>query len=231
MEQKNLENWKTATMGETLLFGLLGKVLYRKPEESWLTTLINEDVFADVPFGAEQAEVNKGLEILRLWAEENRGGISAKELAAINKDHLYLFTGVGPALAPVWESVYFSEMRLLFQEQTLQVREWYARYGLQVEQKNKEPDDHIGLELGFVAHLATLALASIETGDDPAAEQNLQAQRDFLAQHLLRWGPAWAELVEKHAETNFYRGLAHLTNGALLAAADLLQIRASNDLP
>ncbi len=52
----------------------------------------------------------------------------------------------------------------------------------------------------------------------------LQAQRDFLSEHLLRWGPAWAKLVKKHAETDFYRGLAHLTNGALLAAAELLKV-------
>ena len=203
--------------------------LYKEPDGSWLATLIGEDVFADVPFGAEQTEGEHGLELLRLLTEENRGSISEKEFAAINKDNLYLFIGVGPALAPVWESVYFSKGRLLFQEQTLQVREWYASFGLQTERKHREPDDHIGLELGFIAHLATLALNSLEAGDQPAAEKNLQAQRDFLTQRLLRWEPAWAELVEKHAETNFYRGLARLMHGALLAAVELLHVELSKE--
>jgi TorA maturation chaperone TorD len=95
---------------------------------------------------------------------------------------------------------------------------------LQTERFNREPDDHIGLELIFVAHLATMALNSMELNDQSAAEKYLQAQREFLFEHLLRWGPAWARLVNKHAETDFYRGLAHLTYGALLAAAEQLQI-------
>jgi putative dimethyl sulfoxide reductase chaperone len=223
MIQKNLENWKTALMGETLLFGLLGKVLYKEPDKKWLETLIRNGVFKDVPFGTEQNEVIQGLEILHKWTEENRNKISDKEFSAINKDHLYLFVGVGKPLAPVWESIYFSESRLLFQEQTFQVREWFARYGLQIEQKYKEPDDHIGLELGFIAHLAALALTSLEAGDNSEVENNLQAQRDFLAQHLQLWGGEWADLVIKHTGTNFYRGLAYLTKGALKAVSELLE--------
>ncbi|MBO2519906.1 MAG: molecular chaperone TorD, partial [Firmicutes bacterium] len=38
------------------------------------------------------------------------------------------------------------------------MRNWYARYGLVAEKKGQEPDDHVGLELEFVAHLAGLAL-------------------------------------------------------------------------
>ena len=75
-----------------------------------------------------------------------------------------------------------------------------------------------------MGHLASLALGALETGDEAAAQPNLQAQRDFLTHHLLRWASAWANLVQKHAGTDFYRGLAHLTLGTLLAAAELLEI-------
>jgi TorA maturation chaperone TorD len=68
-------------------------------------------------------------------------------------------------------------------------------------------------------------LNSIEINDQPVAEEYLQAQRDFLSEHLLRWGPAWTRLVNKNAQTDLYRGLAHLTHGALLAAAEQLQIK------
>ena len=52
---------------------------------------------------------------------------------------------------------------MIFQEQTLHVRQWYSRFGLQVVKLHKEPDDHIGLELEFVAHLANLALQAIRS--------------------------------------------------------------------
>lgn len=225
VEEKNKEMWKTALMGEALSFGILGKALYNDPDQGWLDTLIREKVFTEIPFGENQEETQKGAILLRDWTGRNSGGISEQEFEKIKKDYLYLFAGVGKPLAPVWESVYFNEDRMLFQKQTLEVREFYARFGLQAERKGHEPDDHIGLELSFLAHLAKLALQSLESGDEAAVEKNLQAQRDFLAQHILRWASAWAELVQKHAGTDFYRGLSHLTVGVLSAAAELLDIK------
>ncbi len=207
-----------------MLFGLLGRVLYGELDQAWLQSLINDDVFGETPLGADQPEIVKGLELLSCWSAENRAGISVDEFKNLKSDQLRLFIGLDRVLAPVWESVYFNENRLVFQQQTLQVREWYARFGLQIERLNREPDDHIGLELNFVAHLAARALEAVEE-DAQAFEELLQAQRDFLSEHLLRWGPAWAKLVKQYAETDFYRGIANLTHGALLVAAETLQIQ------
>lgn len=216
--------WSSFLVGESLLCGLLGKILYEEPDQAWLETLIREDVFAETPLGADQAETQRGLELLQRWANENRNGISETEMKALKQDHLNLFIGVDKVLAPLWESVYFSEKRLVFQEQTLQVREWYSRFQLQAERINREPDDHIGLELIFIAHLASRALQAIEENDEAAFNELLQAQRDFLSEHLLCWGPSWAKLVKRHAQTDFYRGIGHLVHGSLLALADGLKI-------
>lgn len=224
MEQTNPEPWKTALIGEALLFGLLGKSLYEELDKTRLAPLIDQDMFAESPFGADQTEVKHGLELLQRWSGENRNGISDEEFKALKQDQLQLFIGIDHVLAPIWESIYFNENRFVFQEQTLQVRDWFSRFGLQAERLHQEPDDHIGLELSFVAHLATMASQAAEMEDQQTFAETLQAQRDFLTEHLLRWGPAWARLVKKHAETDFYRGLAHLTHGALLAAAELLQV-------
>ena len=224
MEQADLNAWKTTLTGEVLLFGLLGKILYQDLDKAWLETLIHEDVFAEVPFGGEQTEVCRGLELLSRWSKENQDGISNQEFKGLKQDQLRLFIGTDRVLAPVWESVYFSEKHLVFQEQTMLVREWFSRFGLQAERLNREPDDHIGLEFSFIAHLASLAIQTIDLEDDEVFEEKLQAQRDFLFEHLLRWGPSWAKLVKQYAETDFYRGLAHLSHGALLAAAEHLQI-------
>lgn len=223
MQPIDQETQKTILMGEALLFGLLGKILYEELDRAWLETLISENIFAEVPLGEEQTEIQHGLELMKRWSQENRNGIPEEEFKALKSDQLYLFIGLDRVLAPVWESVYFNESRLVFQEQTLQVREWYARFGLQIEKLNREPDDHIGLELSFMAHLASRALQVIGEGET-SPDEILQAQRTFLSEHLLRWGPSWAKLVKQHAKTDFYRGLAHLTHGALLAAAEALQI-------
>ena len=219
-----VEGLNTTLVGEILLLGLLGKAFYNEPDRKWLEELITEQVFAEAPFGADQPEIIHGLEILQAWSASHVDGITNESFAELKLDYTRLFIGLGNLPAAPWESVYFSEEHLVFQEQTLQVREWYARFGLQSERKLREPEDHIGLELIFTAHLATMALNSLELNDQNAVEKYSQAQHDFLYEHLLCWGPTWARLVKEHAETDFYRGLAHLTHGALLAAAEQLQI-------
>ncbi len=225
MQANATNDLKSTILGESLLFGLLGKILYTDLDKTWLETLIREDVFSEAPFGAEQVEMQHGVELLQRWTNENRGGLEVPQFKALQEDNLHLFIGLGKVLAPMWSSVYFSENKLLFQEQTLQVREWYARFGLQAERINREPDDHIGLEMLFISHLASLALQAIEQDDENKLNEILQAQRDFLSEHLLHWGPVWAKLVKQHAATDFYHGIADLTHGALLAIAESLQIK------
>ena len=217
-------DWHVLLLGEALVFESLGRLLYEELDKAWLQSLLKEDVFEDVPFGAEQQETKLGLELLQNWARENEAGISDKSFDDLRVDYTRLFVGIKKVLAPLWESVYFNQDRMVFQEQTLQVRAWYRRFGLEPEKLYQEPDDHIGLELLFLVHLAKLGLQALEENDQAGSEKYLQAQRDFLSEHLLRWGPAWAKLVRQHASTDFYRGLAHLVHGTLLAVAELLEV-------
>ena len=224
MQEHTIQDRKNVVLGESLLFGLLGAILYKDLDKVWLEALLNEDIFSEAPFGMEQVETKRGIELLQRWTDENHNGLDTAQFKALQDDHLKMFVGLKKVLAPMWESVYFSEKKLMFQEQTLQIREWYARFGLQAERINREPDDHIGLEMLFISHLASLALQAIEQNDEDKLNEILQAQREFLSEHLLRWGPAWAKLVKQHAATDFYRGIAHLTHGSLLAIAQALQI-------
>ncbi|MCX6064691.1 MAG: hypothetical protein NT121_02910, partial [Chloroflexi bacterium] len=65
MQHLEFEIQKSVLMGEVLLFGLLGKALYQNLDKDWLETLIQEEIFAEAPFGAEQAEIKSGLEFLQ----------------------------------------------------------------------------------------------------------------------------------------------------------------------
>ncbi len=216
-------DWATTMMGEKLLFGLLGKILYADLDKTWLQSLIDEDVFAEVPFGAAQSDTASGLELLHKWSQENSSCLSDESLNALRADYVRLFVGIGRVLAPPWESVYFNDGRMVFQEQTLQVREWFRRFGVETEKLHREPDDHIGLELSFISHLAMLGLQALDEKDDTKFEQILKAQRQFITEHLQRWAPNWCKLVEENAKTDFYRGLAKLVRGTLFSLADNLE--------
>lgn len=226
MNQNNAEmDWGTILTGEKLLFGLLGKILYAELDKTWLQSLIDEDIFSEVPFGGELSETATGLELLQKWSHENSAGLSDKSFDGLRADYTRLFVGVGWVLAAPWESVYFNDGRMVFQEQTLQVRDWFRRFGVETEKLHKEPDDHIGLELSFLAHLATLGLQAIEEKDDDKFEEIVEAQRRFMEEHPLKWVPRWCKLVEEKANTDFYKGLAKLVRGTLFSLAEILEIQ------
>lgn len=216
--------WSERLTGELLIFGLLSKALYTYPERDWLNALISEGVFAEAPFAADEPGVTAALARLQTWAESNRGGISDAAFDDLRADYTHLFIGPGDVKVAPWESVHFSDDRLIFQKETLQVREWYRRFGLQLQRLHNEPDDHIGLELEFVAHLAQLALGALEKNSPELLEQLLDAQRAFLSEHLLQWGYKFCGEVEENAHTEFFKGIARLTCGALDGATRMLGI-------
>ena len=212
-------DWNSVLLGEILLFRLLGRLVYEPLSKEWLEDLINEDVFDEVPFGEGQRETALGLELLKKWSNLNKKELTDASFDDLRADNFRLFVGVNIVLAPLWESVHFTESRLVFQERTLQVRDWYRRFDLEPEKLHKEPDDHIGLEMIFISHLAGLALQACESHDDEKFEKLLEAQRQFLSEHLLEWGPEWCSQVLEHAKTDFYLGIGHLVLGALYEIA------------
>jgi putative dimethyl sulfoxide reductase chaperone len=216
--------WNVALTGEVLIFKLLSKALYVFPERSWVESLVQNDIFSEAPFAAEHPDVVSGLALVQRWSRTDNGRLSDQMFDDLRADYTRLFIGPGQVLTPPWESVYFSEERLTFQKETLEVRNWYKRFGLQSAKVYSEPDDHIGLELEFLAHLATLGLEAFEKNDAVKFERMLDAQRGFLAEHLLRWAPEWCAQVHAHATTGLYRGISLVTRGAVEETAKMLSV-------
>jgi TorA maturation chaperone TorD len=209
-------DWAETLTGQTLFFGVLAKLIYVYPEKKWIESLIAEDVFAEVPFANNQADVVAGANLMQSWCNAHRDGLSMEEFDDLRVDFTHLFLGPDKAPAAPWESVYFCDERLVFQQQTLQVREWYARFGLEPIHLHQEPDDHIGLELEFLAHLAKLGLQALEANDSARFDELLKAQREFFME--------WSQLVEENAKTDFCRAIALLTRGSLTELASMLAV-------
>ena len=85
--------------------------------------------------------------------------------------------------------------------------------------------DHIGLEFGFLAHLAELTIAASEIRDGAEVKRLIDAQRGFLSQHMSPWVPRWADDVINHARTELYRGLGWLARGTVLEAASFFALQ------
>jgi TorA maturation chaperone TorD len=216
-------------LAASVLFGVLGKTLYREPEREELNCLLAERIFVEVPFGGAQADSIRGVATLNSWTEANADGLSQDSIDAIHHDFFYLFAGVGRPLASPWESVYFNEGRLMFEKQTLEVRDWYRRFDVMIELKNREPDDHIGYQLSFIAHLAQRAFEAADAGDFADYERILRSLKDFLTEHLLRWAFVWSIRVQENARSRFYSGIALLVSGSLKTLAAELAINMARE--
>lgn len=202
-------------LGEMLLLGLLGRLIYQYPDREqreWFQELTEPDTFLEAPLYTDQQDIADGLELLQAWASQ---GLDDDTYLEMQADFTRLFIGVGKVIAAPWESVYFNEDRLTFEEETLQVRQWFRRFGLEAEKLFNEPDDHIGLELTFLANLTSQALEALDGEDTEKFGSLIQARNEFLTEHLLKWGFRWCDLVTENARTDFYKGIGLLTRGTL----------------
>ncbi len=198
-------------IAQQLAYTFLGKAFYEPPTLELIQAIADDDLFSDWPFGSTNAEESAGLDQLRQFSAR----WDSAQFEDLRRDYARLFVGPNRLLAPPWESVYRSSEHLLFERQTFEVRQQYQRYGMETRQSNVEPDDHIGLELRFMAHLDGLALFSMEKGDTNLTIEAVEATGRFLTEHLLQWTPQFLDLVMKSANTAYYRAVAQLTLGCL----------------
>ena len=182
----------------TAYFRLLGSLLYNEPTSNVINMLKNDEVFSELPFATKNKPVAEGRELMEAWLNS----APAEELTDnARSDFMRLFIGPGKVLAPPWGSVYMSVDKLIFTEETLNVRRYYERNGRIVKEKHHEPDDHIGLELEFIADL----LENNQT----------DTVRDFVGKYVIPWVSKWNDDIQKHARTDYYRGLANMAVGGV----------------
>lgn len=130
----------------------------------------------------------------------------ASDYAAIYLLHTYR--------APPTESPWLDKDKLERQGPMFELAAWYAHHGLGAANRQLRPDDHIVLQLQFIAHLVE------RCGSDGEAEA-----AHFLDAHLGRWLGAFAERVATRCRTPFYAGLALVSHGYVEALREALARR------
>lgn len=196
-------------------YTVLSRLLLSAPSQEVLDRTRDPELLADWPMPPTEP-TRRGLGGL------SRSREAGEDAAAVKRDYSRLFVGPDRLLAPPYESVHRSRDRLVFETETFKVRAFYARFGLVAPRQGREPDDHIGLELELMATLCLRALDALEVEDASRAEVLVGAQREFLVEHLLAWGPDLMDLIVAHADTDFYAGVGALGAGVLAEAGGLL---------
>lgn len=229
--------------GAEVCFAVASQLLYVEPTVEGVAQQAAARQFANAPFGEGNPFAKRGLELMNAWCdtaltdanvsgdgEEAERAVAVswsfqEEVAGLRREWLRLFAGVGEPQASCLESYYVEPNSHMFGKNTLAVREAYRAHGLQIEKLYSEPDDHLGLMLGFMAHLIGEELDVRAAGDESAAEAVVRDQDDFLTEHMLPWLATWRYLVEKHAASDYFRGVGDFVFGLCTCYAERFGIR------
>ena len=189
----------------SILYGLLQRVFSETPDaaldelEHSEVTRTAAQVYADL---ATRFDC-RGSECF-LIPERPDGFDGDRSPLSLEGEYNRLFVGVGKPAVCTWESIYATGNAALFQANTLTVRQFYERFGLQSRDYPRTADDHVAIELAFMRELA---IRSIEAHENSLC-QLLHAQLEFLNAHLGTWVEAFAKQVSDADKTGYYRSYA-----------------------
>lgn len=197
-------------------------LLAEPPSDETIDRLIDQrDLFREDPF-ATAAPV-PAAEFYDLLGEADARGREAFKVEA-KRDYTYLFRMVSASHTSPYESVYRTDDRTLFGPTTLEVREAYRAWSVQMPCLGSTPDDHIGFEFAFLAHLFGVV---VEKGDAVRACVDARA---FLSDHLLVFAPVYFANVQARAKEPFYRIVAAIAQATMVSLAGALDARASEEI-
>lgn len=184
-----------------------------EPSGQRVRQLAEAGLFDEVPEGFSDEALAEGFGLLREGVVQVVSDDAGEEIAALKREWLRLFAGVGQPEVPSWANFYLDPESRVLGRESLEVRSLYAKYGLELARKGAEPDDDLGLMLRFLSHLVRLQADGADTEDDQAT---------MLREHILPWISVWRYEGLKHASSAFYRGAIEFTFGLIRAYASSL---------
>jgi len=190
-----------------------------KSMEKTSETLIEAFDLLEIPL---EKDFQTGGNLLRTFFEQNRHEDDKTVIADLARCYASLFLGVGAKTVSTCESIFRGEARRLFQSSHFEVQQVYQEIGMIKNEKYHEPDDHIAVELSFMARLCELTQEALGESQGRSANY-LRLQSDFLENHLLPWIPDFSRDLLEATSSSFYRGMAHLLNGYIKLDNQLIQ--------
>lgn len=146
--------------------------------------------------------------------------IGAPDLDALAADFAAIYLTAAYGASPC-ESAWTDEDHLLCQDSMFQLRAIYRASGLAAKDWRRRPDDHLVLQLAYLAH----AMRQARQLD------HWRTLAKVMDEHLLRWLPDFSRRVAARCATPFYAGLVLVTHEWVDGLRDLLAERLAEPRP
>lgn len=147
---------------------------------------------------------------------------------ALNAAYEQTFGLLVSSNCPPYETEYINSKFTFQRSQGLaDIAGFYSAFGLEPSTFYPERHDHLALELEFMAFLLGLERTAAESDDADRVERMVicrEAQRKFLAEHLIWWVPTFARLLSKQDPGGFYGAVSQFLAALMTAERALAGI-------
>ena len=184
-------------------YSFFASLFFNLPDKEFVEKVLSMDYSSDAP----------GMELIKSYIESVKDKDIDKIVDEIAVDRTWLIHGLyreGPR--PPYEMVYYYPVRDAFARQgdipeaaeKMRIRNMrsltaiYREAGMTVGENAHQPPDYLGLELVFMEELYK------------QGEGTFEKRKEFVENHLGRFGVMYADEMIKFARTDFWRGIAFL---------------------
>lgn len=146
--------------------------------------------------------------------------------------HQKLFGLLIAKTAPPYETEYCHSTLTFYRSQQLaDIAGFYRAFGLEQSRDEPERQDHVAVELEFMAHLIEKELfASGQPELQEKAGLCREAQRKFFEAHLAWWAPAFTQLMARGAPDGLFPAIAEALASFIACERNILGVQPAGAL-
>ncbi|MEM3734599.1 MAG: molecular chaperone TorD family protein [Nitrososphaerales archaeon] len=210
-----LNNYKDVMQTRYVLYSFLSRSFAKEVDEAFLKLIEElEELFTQLSESADNEELKKGCIIISDFFKNFKETPEKNNLLTdLASEYASLFLNVGPKPVYLVESVYLGKHHTLYEEPYFEVLDAYRILGFEKSSDFKEPEDHLAVELEFMAKLVDLTKRSLDANNIEYSKGYLKLQMEFLSDHLSKWVPELCRKIVEASSNKFYIGIAKMLNG------------------
>ncbi len=153
------------------------------------------------------AEGSEGYELLKKFVSVAKGIDNVQDELETEFSRLFcLSSGAG-----CHESIYLDKKQRVGGKCTMKVKKFYDKYAADISKDAIVIADHIGMELSFLDFLCKREAESRESNNKEIAMNCLDAQKEFIDNHICKWIDNFVSEVVEKAAYDFYKAIAFMT--------------------